>query len=352
MNRTVPFVVVAVASLAVLALPAMGMAPTTGEATQVDGNATAPGEQLSGVVGVQGAELDGALDQRAFGIQFSQAADNNTKAAILADRLQSVEQRLADLRDRKATLEAQRDRGEITDGKYRAEMAKVATQLEVLSRATNQTEQAAGNVPSAALEQRGVNATAIQTLRDRASELSGPEVAAIARGIAGPGAGEALGRGNGTPPVNGTGPPGADSNRGNGQGEPPRSDQAGDDRQSPGEDGRENSTREADGRDGDDDRGGDRGRDDTASDDTAGDSEQKPDDAPGNETEPGDDETPTETESADTDTDDDTQTDTPTDDGTDRQSPGNDREGDSTADDERDDEDGEGDDRGSSKAQR
>jgi hypothetical protein len=349
MNRTVPFVVVAVASLAVLALPAMGMGPTTGGATQVDSNATTPGEQLSGVVGVQGAELDGALEQRAFGIQFSQAADNDTKAAILADRLQSVEQRLAALRDRKATLEAQRNAGEITDGKYRAKMAKVATQLKVLSRATNQTEQAAGNVPAAALEGRGVNATAIQTLRDRASELSGPEVAAIARDIAGPGAGKALGRGNETTPVNGTGPPGADSNRGDGQGKSARSDQAGDERQSPGENRRENSTRVADGRDGADDRGGDRGRDDTASDDTAGDSEQNPDDPPGNETEPGGDGTPTETES------DDTQTNTPTDDGTDRQSPGNDRADDSTADDERDDEDDEGDegdDRSSSKAQR
>lgn len=354
MNRTVLLVAVAVASLAVLSLPAMGMTPTTGGATQVDGNATAPGEQLSGVVGVQGAELDGALDQRAFGIQFSQAADNDTKAAVLADRLQTVEQQLAELRDRKATLEAQRDTGEITDGKYRAEMAKVATQIRVLSAATNQTEQAAGNVPAAALEGRGVNATAIQTLRDRASELSGPEVAAIARDIAGPGVGETPGRGNGAPPVNGTGPPGADSNRGNGaandranRSEPPRNDSA-DGRQSPPDDSREHNTREAGEHNGNETAEGN--RDDTA--DAAGDSEPGQETTPGNETVPGEDGPPTETG-----TDDGTQTDTPTD--ADSESPGNDRTDDATAsetgDEEDDDDEGDSDDsgkEGSSKTQR
>ncbi|MFC7058901.1 DUF7096 domain-containing protein [Halovenus salina] len=217
MRQTVPLVVVAVAALAVLAVPAMGVAPTTSGATQTENNATAPGEQLSGAINVQGAELDGELDQRAFGIRFSQAPDNSSKAAVLADRLQTVDKRLTELEERKADLEARHDAGEITDGKFRAEMAKVATQIRLLTQATNQTQQAATAVPRAALEERGVNATAIQTLRDRASELSGPEVAAIARDIAGPNAGEIPGRGNG-PPRNETGAPGANNSR---EGGPP-----------------------------------------------------------------------------------------------------------------------------------
>lgn len=209
MKRTVSLAVLALVIAVVATLPVMGMSPAADSATQGD-NGTAPGEQLSGVVGVQGAELDGALDQRAFTIQFTQAADNDSKAAVLADRLQAVDERLSELRERKSTIEARHDAGEITDGKFRAEMAKIATQVRLLSRAATQTERAAGGVSNAALEERGVNATAIQTLKNRANELSGPEVAEIARSIAGPDAGNSAGPGNGMPPGNETGPPGAD----------------------------------------------------------------------------------------------------------------------------------------------
>jgi len=248
MRQTVPLVVVAVAALAVLAVPAMGVASTADGPTQAENNATAPGEKLSGAINVQGAELDGEVDQRAFGIRFGQAPDNSSKAAVLADRLQTVDERLTELEERKADLKARHDAGEITDGKFRAEMAKIATPIRLLSQATNQTQQAATAVPRAALEERGVNATAIQTLRDRASELSGPEVAAIARDIAGPNAGEIPGRGNG-PPRNETGAPDANNSRGGGppdnrggpDGTSPN-DQADDD-QPPGDDSRENTTR-------------------------------------------------------------------------------------------------------------
>lgn len=296
MRQTVPLVVVAVAALAVLAVPAMGVAPTTNGATQTENNATAPGEQLSGAINVQGAELDGELDQRAFGIRFSQAPDNSSKAAVLADRLQTVDKRLTELEERKADLEARHDAGEITDGRFRAEMAKIATQIRLLSQATNQTEQATTAVPRAALEERGVNATAIQTLRNRASELSGPEVAAIARDIAGPNAGEIPGRGNG-PPRNETGAPGNSRGDGppdnrSGPDETPRNDR--DDEQPQGDDSRENTTRgpddEAESVDSDDQAGADDRDNSPANNGTGEDSQQPTPDSKDDEDDDDDDE--------------------------------------------------------------
>jgi hypothetical protein len=51
-----------------------------------------------------------------------------------------------------------------------------------------ETDNASRGLPADLLESKGINATAIQTLKERAGELGGPQVAAIARGIAGPGA--------------------------------------------------------------------------------------------------------------------------------------------------------------------
>lgn len=197
------------ALLAVLAVPAMGFAGDgIAQAESEDRAETAPGEQLAGVVGVQGAELDGDLDQRSFGAQLAQATDNETRADVVAERVGVVEERLDELRERKATLEEQREAGEISEGKYRADVAKVEAEIRMLSHAINQTGQAADGLPPGLLEDRGVDASAIQDLQQNASELSGPEVAEIARGVAGPAVGEPPGQANATgPPANATGPP-------------------------------------------------------------------------------------------------------------------------------------------------
>lgn len=274
MRRTVAIAVFGVALLAVLAVPAMGIAPSDDAAAQADDTETAPGEQLAGVVGVQGAELDGDLEQRAFGIQFAQAADNESQADVVADRFASVDERLDELQERKATLEERYETGEIRAGKYRAEMAKVATEIRMLSQAANQTEQAAGNVPADLLEERGVNTEAIQSLKEKASDLSGPEVAEIARGIAGPDVGESPGvaAGNATgPPVNTTGSPDADDDN-------PASDRPGDNPSAGPADDADGDNQSA----GPDDNPGNESADrsdSTPDDDSAG----GPDDQPGND---------------------------------------------------------------------
>lgn len=192
-------VAVALVVVSLVALPAVGLAAQTTDATDEEApddqsNASiAPGEQLAGVVGVQAAEIRGEVDSRAYGIRVAKAASNDSKAGVVASQLDDVEQRLTDLEQRQRSLEQARANGSLSDGQYRARMARLAAETQTVERLANQTNATAQTLPAATLEANGVNATAIDTLRTRASELRGPEVAAIARSIAGQDAGKGLG---------------------------------------------------------------------------------------------------------------------------------------------------------------
>lgn len=229
MRRTWLLVLLAVAAAALVVVPMVGLAAVDSSSAQTadNGSDVAPGERMSGVVGVGEAELGAAHQQRAFGLQVAQAASDEARADAVAEQLTDAEQRLAELEQRRAELEAARENGEISDGRYRAEIARIAAQTEAVQSLGNQTGQVAGRLPTELLEQRNVSAERIQQLSSRANNLTGPEVAEIARGIAGNGVGE-IPRG---PPVDV--PVGPDDDR-------PRGPPGGDDRPGgpPGEDAR------------------------------------------------------------------------------------------------------------------
>jgi len=192
MRAKTAFVAVALAVLALAAIPAAGMAATDGPLADHNENSTedenasvAPGERLSGVVGVQEAELEGEVDKRTFGIEVAQAASNESRADVVAKQLEGVAGRLDETEQRKQELDEARANGSMSEGKYRAEVAELATRTETAKELANESENASQGLPAGLLEEKGINATAIQTLKDRANELTGPEVAEIARGIAG-----------------------------------------------------------------------------------------------------------------------------------------------------------------------
>lgn len=173
------------------AVPAATMAQETETVTeQADANATPPGTRLAGVVSVHEAELDSEVQSRTFGVRIARANTDAAKAAVVADQLHDSEDRLAELRQRKQALDDARENGSMSEGEYRARAARLHAETKTVQRLANETNAAASRLPAEALERKGVNATAIETLSHRASELSGPEVAAIARGIAGPNVGQ------------------------------------------------------------------------------------------------------------------------------------------------------------------
>ncbi|MGB9964174.1 hypothetical protein [Halobacterium hubeiense] len=174
----------AAASAAGGSAAAADVAVQDGDANNETDNETAPGARLAGVVGVQAAEVEGEVERRAFGHQIRAANSNASKASVVANHTERLDQRLEDLRDRKQELEA--NRGNVSTGRYHAEMARLAAEIATLQRLTNETAETARGLPAETLEANGVNVTALDRLRTSASNLSGPEVAAIARSIAGP----------------------------------------------------------------------------------------------------------------------------------------------------------------------
>ncbi|MFA9504040.1 hypothetical protein ACERIM_14855 [Natrinema sp. H-ect1] len=191
MNRPTSITLVAVLLVAAVAVPlaAATVAPNggaqDGTADEEGNDSIAPGEQFAAAVGVQNAELEGDVSERAFGVRFASAETNETKAAVIATEVNESRQRLAELEDRLATLNESRETGEISEGRYRAEVATAVAEMRGIERRAAAAETAASEVPDRALADSGVDAEAIRTLRDRAGELGGPETAETARSIAG-----------------------------------------------------------------------------------------------------------------------------------------------------------------------
>jgi hypothetical protein len=151
---------------------------------------TDPGAQLSGVVGVGEAEFDGELQSRTFGIRVAQAASDGARAAVVGEQLNDSEKRLQELQQRRETLRNARENGSMSESEYRAKIARLHAETKNVERLANETNETARGLPAESLEERGINATRITMLADRANELSGGETAEIARGIAGQNVGE------------------------------------------------------------------------------------------------------------------------------------------------------------------
>lgn len=186
---------VTVAVALVLVVSLVGMAGVAVAHDEVENESPAdvePGERMSGVLGVQDAEIDGEIAERGFGIAVANAATAEAEADVLAERLTNIEERLAALDDRLAELDEQRAANEISEGQYQAKLAQLEAERATAERLANQSAVVAQDLPAALLEERGISVEHINELRERAHELTGHEVAAIAQAIAGPQVGEQL----------------------------------------------------------------------------------------------------------------------------------------------------------------
>lgn len=191
-------VVVAAAVGAPLAAASPAAAPTdAGTAEPADSQAApgndsendsepAPGAQLAGVVNVQAAEVEGDLQQRSLGLQLAAARSNASKASVVANQTGELSDRLDTLRERKQRLLEARENGSISQARFRAEMAGLAAEIATATRLLNRTGDEAAGLPAEALADAGVDTEDLQRLRQAAGNLTGPEIARIARSIGGP----------------------------------------------------------------------------------------------------------------------------------------------------------------------
>lgn len=208
MTHRSPLLAVALALAVVFATPvaagSLGLSGSAGGST-VDGtsdvvaqsaendstanDSVPPGAKFAGVVGVQGAEVSGEVEERAFGIRIAAANSDDAKAAILAGQTGELEGRLGEIRAEQQNLTDRYENDSISEGQYKARMAKLTAEARTLQRLANTTADTANGLPADVLAANGVDVDAIATLQRNASNLTGPEVAAIAREIAGNDAG-------------------------------------------------------------------------------------------------------------------------------------------------------------------
>ena len=166
-------------------------APTADGANETETSGDGPpngtaAARLMGTVGVTEAEVEGEVERRAFDIAVARAASNDSKVGVVASQFNRTRERLRELRERRAELNASYENGSMSESAYQARVATLAAQVNETETMINETHEESAGLPEERLEAKGINATAIQRLRTNASNLTGPEVSRIARSIAGP----------------------------------------------------------------------------------------------------------------------------------------------------------------------
>lgn len=188
----------------VVASGASGPGPSiTEDANAANSNETAMGAQISSFMGASAAEANGSVENGMFSASFNASGETN-RTAVVERRTGVLERRLERLRSQKAALIA--DRENMTRAAYVARMSALSGRIEALQESVNQTATFAAGVDA--------NVSRLDRLGTKARNLTGPEIAELARngtvGVGNPGRGPP----NGTP-GNGKGK-GNDGNQGNG----------------------------------------------------------------------------------------------------------------------------------------
>jgi len=184
----------------------------------------APGERMAGVVGAERASVESEVAVRAFDRRVAAADSSRAKARVVVGQLDDLHERLDELDAERAELERARENGTLSRGEYRARLARLYAEERALRRLANRTEHTARGLPAETLREQGVNVTAIEHLRADARNLTGPEVAAVARNVAGRSVGRPAGAG---PSDNRTREPPGEGGPGNGQGADPAGNETG-----------------------------------------------------------------------------------------------------------------------------
>lgn len=152
------------------------------------------GADISSFMQSNVAQTDGAVETGMWSAAFNGTENRSVRERLVERRTGELRSELAELRDEKAELLAEREDGNISETAYKARMSRLAGQINALEASINAT--------SSRAQQVGADPEELATLRTDAKNLSGPEVAAVARNVSGVGNG------------NGNGPPG-DAGNGN-----------------------------------------------------------------------------------------------------------------------------------------
>lgn len=144
----------------------------TGTAAAANGTANASlGADISSFMQASSVETDVAIEDGTFGAALNRTNDPEARRALIEARQARIEERRQRLQTRRGSL------GERPDVRNRSIATGVAVGAASLERSVNETVRAANGT--------GVDTDRLAQLRTEARALGGPEVANMARGLAG-----------------------------------------------------------------------------------------------------------------------------------------------------------------------
>ncbi|WP_136717204.1 hypothetical protein [Halorientalis salina] len=144
------------------------------ETNESSGENASLGTQISSFMQASSAETNGSVDAGMWEAEFN-ASNGTEKAAVVENRIRTLDRRVDRLEDRLADLEARHENGSLPEVAYMAQASQLTAEIESLERSINETDSAAKSV--------GVNDTRLDKLRTDARNMSGRAVANDARGL-------------------------------------------------------------------------------------------------------------------------------------------------------------------------
>jgi len=176
-NRQV--VVVVCVAVALLVSPTI-LAQESGTAarnTTTDNGTTAEmGAQLTAFTQSSSAAANDSVENGMWKASFERSNESE-QARLVRNRTGSLADRLDRLQAQNESLQASYENGSVPEPAYIARQSRLNARIDALQTAINDTDDAATTA--------GVNDSRLDRLRQNASELRGPAVAGIARGLGG-----------------------------------------------------------------------------------------------------------------------------------------------------------------------
>ncbi|WP_124177778.1 hypothetical protein [Natrarchaeobius halalkaliphilus] len=149
----------------------VGSAAETESDSDADSNETV---SVSSFMQSSAADAESTVESGLFETEYESAA-NDTRADLVRDRTDDLEERLAALQAEREEL--RENATNLSSAEYNARITRLSVEVASLEQSVDRT------IPRA--NETGLESDRLDELRANASELAGPEVATIARGVAG-----------------------------------------------------------------------------------------------------------------------------------------------------------------------
>lgn len=160
-------------------------ATETESAEESDDDSDALGTQLTAFLQSSSAAANDSVENGMWRANFERASEGQ-RGDIVTKRAGTLDRRLDRLQAQNESLQERYESGAISEQAYVAQQSQLAARIDGLKTAVADTDTAA--------QRTGVDDAGLEQLVQSASELKGPEVAAIARGLAGGPKADAPGR--------------------------------------------------------------------------------------------------------------------------------------------------------------